>query len=122
MAKCTPHKKSEILKLSQQGQTDTEIASKLHIHYSTVHRNLQKMREDPDFISKPPGSGRPPKLGLRDLRRADCVITSAFVCNATDFKWKLFPQVSVRTMHQVLSKRGLHGRVRHRKPLLTQNH
>ena len=125
MVICTPTKKAHIWRARNAGQKFGEIANFLQLNESVVSRNYWKLAKQgpkPDFHTKPPIPGRPRALTPHAERRAERAIGSGDCRDATDVQRKLFPDLSAPTVRRMFVRRGLHGRVRWRKPWLSKKH
>lgn len=110
------------LLLDQQGVKTRDIASKIGVDPSTIHRQLHKLHQNPDPYYVTPGRGRKHLLDERDLRCAARAITSGNMPNATALQRDMFPHVSERTVRRDLCSISLNGRFCRRKPLLDKKH
>lgn len=122
MVLCTPTKKARIYDWRNEGRTFDAIGLKLGLDASTVRRNYTQMCKTHNPYYKTPRSGRPRKLSPRDLRRAERALANEDARDGSEVHKLLFPNVSARTVRRNLSEVGLKGRVRRKKPLLTQTH
>ena len=107
------------------GQTFTEIANFLKMDRTVVSRNYKKLAQqgpNPDFCTKPSKPGRPRALSPVSERNAERAINSGQCRDATDVQRKLFPHLHPSTLRRMFIRKGLHGRVRWRKPWLSKKH
>jgi transposase len=111
--------KAAIVALKEAQQSNREVAEKENVAPSTVSRLNARYGPTHEFDSKAPKTGRPTKLGERDMRKALRMLSSGQAKNASDLKRKFFPHLHVDTVRRALKKRGLKVYVRRSKPLLT---
>ena len=126
MVVVTPSKKARLWEWMQAGLPYAEMARKLNIQAeSTVRKACQRLKSEgkqPDFYAKPNIPGRPRILTESDARYAQIAIAHGQAQNAVDLQRRLFPHVSPDTVRRALIRRGLHGRVRRKKPYLSPIH
>ncbi|KAF8151554.1 hypothetical protein B0H34DRAFT_615194, partial [Crassisporium funariophilum] len=125
MVTCTPTKKAAIYHLRQEGKTFGEIGNMLSLDQSVVSRNYRKLEEqgpDPDFYARVPIPGRPRVITPHAERRAQRLITSGECRDATDVQRELFPRLDPSTVRRMFIWKGLHGRIRRKKPWLSKKH
>jgi hypothetical protein len=107
------------------GKTFSEIGNTLRISASAASRNfgeLERQGDSPDFYARPKVSGRPRVITPQTERRACRLIATGACHHATDVQRKLFPQQNPTTARRMFIRKGLHDRVRRKKPWLSQKH
>lgn len=105
--------------MADEGKSYQEIGDKLHIHRSTVSRIHHKYRKSRNFYHVASKSGRPPKLGPRDVRRAARHLANSTSHDVTDLQRKYFPNISTVTLGRHLKKIGLKAYVRRKRPYIS---
>lgn len=111
-----------MLTLANKNRPAREIANILHIHPSTVSRQLRRLRQNPDFYYVKPRPGRPRILSPRSIHHAYIAIECSHASTAADIQRQLFPHVSEWTVRRALHSAGLSAYIKRRKPLLTRRH
>jgi len=122
MTKATPTKRARIVCLRERNVPVKEIAQELHLSEDTVRRTFKRYHKSHDFYYTPPHSGRPRKFSERDTHLAVRKIRMGIYPDASKLQRDMFPNVSVRTVRNVLIHEGLHGRRRRRRYFLTPAH
>jgi len=120
--KATPTKRARIVCLRERNVPVKEIAKELDLSEETVRRTFNKYHKTHDFYYTPPCPGRPRKLSVRETRLAVRKIRMGVYPDASKLQRDLFPNVSVRTVRNVLIHEGLPGRRRRRRYFLTPAH
>ncbi|KAI0349387.1 hypothetical protein OH77DRAFT_1378050, partial [Trametes cingulata] len=118
MAELTSTKKKTIMMMYSLGQKTADIAAEIGCHPSTVRHNHKKLLENPDPYAKPHWPGRPRKLDERSLRHAQI----GKARDGADVLAQLPEDVGASTVRRNLTKIGLHGQVRWKKPFLKPEH
>jgi transposase len=123
MVVCTPIISQSIILLKEAGHGSRAIATRLGIGKSTVNDELKRLASVNNNIHKKRlYKGRARLFDDRDIRRAKRWILGGRAFDATDLQRKLFPDHSPRRVREMLSRVGLKGRVRRKRPLLTKRH
>jgi len=110
MTKATPTKRARIVCLRERNVPVKEIAKELNLSEEMVRRTFNKYHKTHDFYYTPPRPGRPRKLSVRDTCLAVRKIRMGVYPDASKLQCDLFPNVSVRTVRNVLIHEGLPGR------------
>ena len=105
----TSTKRARIFSPKNLKFNNSQIASQLGIHPSTVSCTLRKWADQPNFYAKTPIPGRPRLLSDQDIRHAEIALGKGEARDATDLQHKLFPNVYPTTVWQALNKVGLYG-------------
>lgn len=102
-----------------------EVAAQLNISKCCVYNAVKKYENTGDFVDKH-RSGRPPKLGERELRHLKRLVTSdnRLSCSkiTSELNESLNKPVSRRTVFNYLKKLGYEYKVKVKKQLLTTEH
>ena len=120
MPRISKDKRELMVRFSQQGKTQVDIASSLKISRRSVQYILKKMKNYHTVVDRP-RSGRPRILTRRMERHV--ILTSKKDPNMTAKRLrdevKLSEIVSVDTVKRTLRRYGLFGRIAIKKPHLT---
>jgi transposase len=118
---CTsPTKVSRVFELKGLGHTDSDIATRLGIHRTTVGRIFSDGDRKADPYYQKPKTGRPPKLTPREVRTAARMLAKTEVANATELQKREMPHVSRHTIARGLKQYGLVCRVWRTRPFITK--
>ena len=120
MPRISKDKRELVVRFSQQGKTQVDIASSLKISRRSVQYILKKMKNYHTVVDRP-RSGRPRILTRRMERRV--ILTSkkdpTMTAKRLRDEVKLSQIVSVDTVKRTLQRYGLFGRIAIKKPHLT---
>lgn len=119
MVYTSPTTKRIIVHLADEGKTYQQIGDQLKLHRSTASRIARKYRKSRDFYHVEPKSGRPPKLGPRDVRRAARHLANTTSHDVTDLQREHFSNVSTVTLWRHLKKAGIKAYVRRKRPYIS---
>ncbi|KAJ7456339.1 hypothetical protein B0H11DRAFT_1819058 [Mycena galericulata] len=106
----SPSNRARVVSVRRHGFTFGKIAEELHCDRSTACRTYHKRHEKENFYDITPGRGRPNRLDSHERCIARRMIKSGQAQTAADVQRARFPDVSARTMRQVLQEEALHGR------------
>ena len=113
-----------ILQLAKSGSlSQTEIASTVHRHPSTVSKIISRYKTSGD-LSSSPRSGRPAKVSPRDKRRLVRTCIRDRFLSATQIldKTSLSSSISPSQANRLLRMEGLSARRPRKKPYLSLRH
>ena len=114
----TPDTKQLIITLLQNGQSCRQVANKVDVSHSTVHRILRSIGPS---LPRSLG-GRPATLSAQDRRLLARKVTSGAADNAPQLKRHLDLNVTTQTIRNTLRKAGLKAAVKQKKPFLSKAH
>ena len=107
-----------ILSLLQSGKSCHQVASQLHVSYSTVRRLYSKHRST---LPRQHG-GCPTKLTPQDRHLLTRKVTSGAADNASQLKRLLDLNVTTQTIRNMLKREGLKSAVKRKRPFLSNAH
>ena len=126
MVQLTPTKKARIWDWRKQHMSWAEMSRRLgNIHPTTIskaYRAMESQGPNPDFYYRKPIPGRPPKLSEADGQYAELLIKRGHAQCAVDLQNNYFPHAGVKAVRGMLARRGLHARIRRKKPWLASAH
>ena len=123
MVVITPAISARIWFLHTEGISADAIGRKLDLHRATVGYELRRLKEiNGDFTAKRLYHGRKLIMSPSKVLRAKRSINSGEARNATACQRLHFPTIDPRRVREALSRIGLKGRVRKKRPMLTRRH
>ena len=114
----TPDPKQLIITLLQNGQSCRQVADKVNVGCSTVHRIMRSIGPS---LPKSLG-GHPATLTPYDQQLLTRKVTSGAADTAPQLKKLLDLDVSTQTIRNTLKKSGLKAAVKQKKPFLSKAH
>ena len=114
----TPDTKQLIISLLQNGQSCQQVAEKVHVSTTTVHRIRSSIGPS---LPRSHG-GRPTRLSAQHQRLLTQKVTSGAADTAPELKKLLDLDVSLKTIRRSLKKAGLKAVVKQKKPFLSKAH
>jgi transposase len=125
MRSITAEKRGAIQALLEQGLSLREVASKVNVHYSTVSRIKNNIKNNGEFVKKH-RHGRKRLLSEREDRIIAKIINSGEASNAVEaqdlFNKRFNLNLSINTIRRSLNRSGLVSRVKKKKPFLSEKH
>lgn len=118
----TTAEKVKILGLHDVNISNGSIAREMGRDTSTIGRIISKYDENRDLIYKRPRAPYPTKMTAEDDALAVQMVESGEGIDATHIQKTAFPHLSAETVRRHLTNLGLPGRIRRKKPLLTEEH
>ncbi|KAJ6557049.1 hypothetical protein DFH09DRAFT_923233, partial [Mycena vulgaris] len=119
----TPTKKVRIVQWTKAGKSYDWIREHLtgrhDVSDATIWRIKRDYGEKENYYEVGKSSGRPHKLGPRDVRNAVRHLGNRSAQNATDLQRQFLPDANVKTVKREFRAAGLEPHIRRSVPLIT---